>query len=272
MCPDFTSKKGKSLPKKSLKHYLVLPFTFSSRIPIIGVFSLWPLMFSLSSSSCIECITWVQLDLGPGTGEKRVVVTSQIHRNLRKIFPIIKAHRHHASLALKHLGFAQSTRAVTLGSFRNALLTWSSAVPCSLHWTQTGSGDASTPCSTPWLCLRGGRLFQPSRFLQDECSQPLSGKYVWPCKVQNSSPVLISYLWGWPNPMVFILWVIFPTFAKDKHLTDHLPTVFSWFTMLLAIPYPPLHFSSFSLRFSEATHMCDVKILIQYKGIEKAAS
>lgn len=213
-------------------------------------------------AAALSASTWVQWNLGPGTGEKRMVVTPKIHRALRRIFPMIKAHRYHEPFALKH--FVYVLRQEHGGSNLGMPYLGSNHQECFSNLKLCCS--LQPPLNQDWLlwcfytllhCLALLTEGKVSSVLQVPPGWVLPASvwemvHVWPWKVQHSFPMPISQLWGWPKAMVFILWVIFPTLARDKHLTDHLPMIFSWSAMLLAIPHLPLHFSSSSLRFSKA--------------------
>ena len=97
-CPNSTSKKRNSLVEKKPRpfsavatHCLIsYPHYWSFFILTIGI-------FSINKHLNPQRVTWVQWGLGECTGEKRVVVTSKTHNDLRGIFPMREACRHHAS-------------------------------------------------------------------------------------------------------------------------------------------------------------------------------
>lgn len=94
-CPDFTSKKGNSLAEKKPHPSSAVGTCF--RIShSLEFFRFDYYVCAYKKQLHPEYITWVQWDLGDGSGEKRVALTLKTHSGLRGIFPTGKAGRHHA--------------------------------------------------------------------------------------------------------------------------------------------------------------------------------
>lgn len=149
--------------------------------------------------------------------------------------------------------YAQSTGAVISGNFSNALLTWcrmaSLKLCCSLQpllnqdWLWWCFNTLLHCCALPTEVKVSSVLQVPPGWVFPAFAWKTI--HLWPWKVCSTLPCRFPSCGGGPRPC-FLLCDI-PTLAKDKHLTDHLPTVFSGSTVFPAKGYLPLCFSSFSL-------------------------